>query len=106
MSSGCPKCGAERLKSSAIPVVDPVVRLLTGGRRRYRCVACGWIGRRHRLTRRSFDMPSLAPKRAPAGRAVSFFAVVLLFLLITGTVVIRQCAADRRASLEQQAGNP
>lgn len=89
-SSGCPKCGADRLKSAPFPVVDTLVTLVSL-RRRYRCSACGWAGRRHRLKRRNQELSSLTPQTVPAKRAIWLFLVVVAFLIVSGTMAMRGC---------------
>jgi hypothetical protein len=61
-------------------------------RRRYKCSACGWQGRRNRLKRRTQEMPtSLSPRTAPKARAVWFALLAGLFLLASGILLMRSC---------------
>lgn len=85
---GCPNCGADRLRSASIPIIDQF-RRLTSSRRRYRCSVCGWRGFRHRLVRpRSGE---------PRGwqRTVSILALVLLVTtaLIGAGLAYESCQA-------------
>ena len=89
---GCPKCGSERLKAAPLFFVDLILNLVDS-RRRYKCSACAWRGRRHRLKRRHGEFPSLAPRTTPQGAAVWFSLFVVLFLLIAGGLLMRSCAA-------------
>lgn len=103
-TSGCPRCGVDRLKSAPIPVIDLPLRLLVR-RRRYKCSGCGWTGWRRRLRRRRDDVPSLAPQIAPAGRAVGFSMVVLALLLVSGVMLMRSCRSSDPGVIEG-AGQP
>ena len=103
-TQGCPRCGADRLKAAPVPIVDVALNLFSA-RRRYKCAACGWAGRRHRLRRRSQDLPSLSPRSTPRGMAVGFFVMVVLFLLTTGALLMRSCNEAPRGPVEG-AGSP
>lgn len=90
--SGCPRCGGEQLKSAPLLFgLELGLRVIAGGRRRYRCSACGWTGRRRRLHRRRSNLPSLSQGRTPTGRAVSLFVFTLIFLVVTGVLAARGC---------------
>ena len=99
IGSGCPRCRAERIKASPLPLIDGAISLFTRTHR-YRCSACGWTGRRRRLKRRQHSQPSLAPRTAPEKRAVVFFVFVIGFLLITGGLLMRSCNQSPRAPID------
>jgi hypothetical protein len=88
--SGCPQCGSDRLKAAPLALVSTLAAPWSP-LRRYGCPACGWHGWRRRLRRRHQDLPSLAQHRAPTRAAGVFFAGVLLFLLVTGVLLMRSC---------------
>ena len=96
---GCPKCGSERLKAAPLFLFDSILNLVDS-RRRYKCSACGWRGRRHRLKRRNSELPSLAPRTTPRGPAVWFSLSVVVFLLIAGGLLMRSCSEAPRTPIE------
>lgn len=98
-SSGCPRCGADRMKSAPIFVVDSVARV-TLRRRRYRCGACGWIGWRRRLRRRVSEVPTLTPRQGPTRRAAAVSLFAAAFLIVSGLLLIRGCNAGPRPPIE------
>jgi len=100
--AGCGKCGADRLKAAPVPIVDATARLL-GLKRRYRCSVCGWTGWRHRLRRRSDDVPSLSQRETAAKPAVTFFVLIVILLLISAVLLVRGCEAGSRAPIETGA---
>lgn len=88
---GCPKCGSDRLKAAPRALADGLLDRFSS-RRRYKCSACGWQGRRHRLRRRSQEMSgSLAPHTAPKAPAVWFAVFVVISLLLSGAVLMKNC---------------
>lgn len=99
MSSGCPKCGSERLKSAPLVGVDPLVRLVSM-KRRYKCAACGWTGWHRRLRRRNNDVPSLTPRQKPQRRAWAFFVFAALFLVVSGAMLFRECGTRPSAPID------
>src|SRR4051794_32723943 len=100
--AGCAQCGADRLKSVPIPIADSAARWL-GLKRRYRCTVCGWTGWRHRLRRRSDDVPSLNPRQGAAKPAISLFVLVIIFLLVSATMLARGCDSGQRSPIETGA---
>lgn len=84
--TGCPNCGAERLKAAPVPLIDPVLNVFSS-RRRYRCSGCGWTGRRRRLKRRSHELSS---PRVATAKGVGLFAIVIV-LLISGGLYVQSC---------------
>ncbi len=98
-SAGCPRCGADRLKAAPLPIIEPLAKL-GGSKRRYKCSACGWVGRRHRLKRRNQDVASLTPRQIPAKRAGWFFVFVTLFMILTGFMAVRDCRGASRGQIE------
>lgn len=98
-AQGCSKCGSDRLKAAPIVLVDSVLNLV-GSRRRYKCAACGWRGRRHRLKRRNSELPSLRPGTKARSNEVWFSLFVAAFLLVTGGLLMRSCNEASRAPVE------
>jgi hypothetical protein len=86
---GCPGCGSDRLKSASAPLWGAA--FVAAGRRRYRCVDCGWIGWKHRLRRRQHSGVSLQQRESPDARAVWFFGLVVTFLAISTILLLRAC---------------
>ena len=86
IGSGCPRCRAERIKASPLPLIDGAISLFTRTHR-YRCSACGWTGRRRRLKRRQHSQPSLAPRTTPVYLAAVPVAAMALVYLFYGFTV-------------------
>ena len=95
-TSGCPKCGAQRLRSAPIPLVSALVGR-SSGKRRYRCSACQWTGWQHRLQRRNgaatggehiFDAQEHRKKE------MWYFAVVMLSFFAFLGIVMKNCADE------------
>ncbi|HMD34296.1 MAG TPA: hypothetical protein VKH42_04980 [Vicinamibacterales bacterium] len=92
---GCPDCGSQRLKSAPLPLVGPLLRLVSS-KRRYCCGDCRWIGWRHRLAR--LGGPGLADQVFDAhkvrAREMWYFAVVtVVFVLFLGAM-LKQCSDE------------
>jgi len=98
-ASGCPSCGADRLKSAPVMALESLVRLVSE-KRRYRCAGCGWTGWRRRLIRRKRDVPSLNQKRTATPPAVIFFIFVVAFLLVSGVFLVRGCSTRPQGATE------
>lgn len=96
---GCPHCGSDRLKAAPLAIIDTLLNIVSS-RRRYKCGACGWRGRRHRLKRRNSELPSLSPRSTPRRNAVWFSMFVVAFLLVTGGLLMRSCNEAPRAPIE------
>ena len=95
-ASGCPRCGAERLKG-AHGLLDSLFGPITG-RRRYRCAHCSWSGWKRRLARKSTRDTSLLPKSGPPREAYWFLALTIAVLLVIVGLIVR---SDSQSGLRE-----
>jgi len=97
-TSGCPKCGSDRLKGAPTPVVSLLARAVTR-RRRYRCGDCGWTGWKHRLRRRSDSLAvSRQPRETAERRAWWFFGLFVGILVLASVLLVRNCEPQTEES--------
>jgi len=93
--TGCPACGADRLKGAPLPLVSAVVFPLIR-RYRYRCSNCRWTGWKRRLkSRRDTHGGTIRQRSSKDVRAVSFAIALVLFLVIVTVLLLRSFESTR-----------
>jgi hypothetical protein len=89
--TGCPACGADRLKGAPLPLVSAVVFPLIR-RYRYRCSSCRWSGWKRRLkSRGEIHSGTIRHRSNKDVRAVSFAIALVLFLVSVSVLLVRSC---------------
>jgi hypothetical protein len=89
--TGCPACGADRLKGAPLPLVSAVVFPLVR-RYRYRCSSCRWSGWKRRLKPRGeIHGGTIRQRSSKDVRAGSFAIVLVLFPVIVTVLLVRSC---------------
>jgi hypothetical protein len=93
--TGCPACGADRLKGAPLPLISAVVFPFIH-RYRYRCSSCRWSGWKRRLkSHGDIHGGTIRHRSSKDVRAVSFAIALVLFLVIVTSLLVGSCEHAR-----------